>query len=73
VRVEVWYGRHRLADNWTSGGDGRGYCFEAPEGVELGDVLSDGGQPMTVVRIGSDYSGPVRSAELMARRSEVRG
>ena len=44
-------------------GGPRVYAFEVPEGTRVGDVLWDRGQAVTVVQIGSDYSGPLRAID----------
>ena len=39
------------------------YTFDVPAGTKVGDVLEDAGQAVTVMRLDSDYLGPVRSLE----------
>ena len=54
--VEVIYGEHKLTAHSPWGG----YAFNAPEGTKVGDILTDGMQSVTVVKVGSDYNGPMR-------------
>lgn len=46
------------------GGEGKLYTFDAPEGTQVGDELSQqedgGGQVLVVAETGSDYKGETR-------------
>ncbi len=67
MKIEAIYGNYDLNAKPTNGWAKwpvSGYAFTCYDKVEIGDyVVDDINQPMTVVRIGSDYAGECRLAK----------
>ena len=47
---------------------GYGYAFLIEEPVKVGDKVLDGYQTLTVTKIGTDYTGPMRTCRKMMPR-----